>query len=697
MTKAFLALSWACALLCIADGAFARGAFIGGVRYRNNNLAPGFFIATAANGGSDSNPGTLAAPFATLTAARTAMRNSTTKKTTYIRAGTYNVTGAASDCDGTAAIQLQSQDTGTTWSDYPPDGPGTAIIDGGSTSPTTGIFNGFCINGTNGATINGLQIQRFIQTLIQVYDPNVVIKNNTLHDYTNHSNNGAVNIGGATAQNAQVLNNYIYSTPERGISIGPCFQAGCGGGTNNALVSGNYIQNSCQQEPDCGGIYIVDFQSPRSTNMRILNNYIRDSYISSSGGRGIYLDDGASGVTVSGNIVIGAGTTCYNIHAGWHNTYTGNLCDLAAVSSTNILLSQNGDQGSGGNNGPGNSFSNNIIIAGMSGSGGGYGGDTTSPITYDHIVIVVEENHAYSEIVGDTTDAPYINNTLIADGALMSNYKAITHPSEPNYFALYAGSTFGITDDGDYSEPDPSLYTVLNAAGKTFTGYIETASPRKHNPWESFPEGVTVEKDFSQFPTDFSTLPNVSFVIPDLNDDMHDGTIADGDAWLQNNIAAYETWAKTHNSLLIVTWDEDDSSGTNQVPTIFVGDGVVHGTYATAANHYSLLRMIATSMGVTAPRNGATASQITTPFASTVPAVQNNFYHNYVGASVNSGGAFSDSHAVTGDPLINGWTYTISGASPVFNSPVSFPGLPSSWGPPGFVVPQVGTAPSNPH
>ena len=158
---------------------------------------------------------------------------------------------------------------------------------------------------------------------------------------------------------------------------------------------------------------------------------------------------------------------------------------------------------------------------------------------YDHIVVVIEENHDYSEIIGNT-EAPYIND-LAAGGALLSNYTAITHPSQPNYFALYAGSTFGVTDNDAHSEPDPTLATILQGAGMTFTGYIEPDSPAKHNPWESFPEGFTVEWDFSTFPTsdNFASLPSVSFVVPDQNNDMHDGTIQQGDTWLQTNIDSY--------------------------------------------------------------------------------------------------------------------------------------------------------------
>src|SRR6202011_3182381 len=134
---------------------------------------------------------------------------------------------------------------------------------------------------------------------------------------------------------------------------------------------------------------------------------------------------------------------------------------------------------------------------------------------YDHIVVVVEENHNFDEIIS-SPDAPYINS-LASGGALLTNYSAISHPSEPNYFALYAGSTFGVTDDNAHSEPDPTLATILQNAGQTFTGFIEPDSPAKHNPWESFPEGFTVERDFSSFPTsnNFASLPSVSFVVPD--------------------------------------------------------------------------------------------------------------------------------------------------------------------------------------
>ena len=226
---------------------------------------------------------------------------------------------------------------------------------------------------------------------------------------------------------------------------------------------------------------------------------------------------------------------------------------------------------------------------------------------FDHIVVVMMENHGFSEIIG-RPEAPYINS-LATGGALLNNYNAVAHPSEPNYFALYAGDTFGITDDNHYTEPGPTLNSILQAAGKTFTGYVESGGTSyDHNPWESFPEGFTVEKSFSAFPTaDFSALPTVSFVIPNLNNDMHNGTVQQGDTWLQNNLDRYAVWAKANNSLLIVQWDESDSGSTNQVASIFSGAHVVPGVYGAAYNNYNILSTVLAASQLTGPRNAAAA------------------------------------------------------------------------------------------
>lgn len=230
---------------------------------------------------------------------------------------------------------------------------------------------------------------------------------------------------------------------------------------------------------------------------------------------------------------------------------------------------------------------------------------------FNHIVVVMMENHGYNQIIGNTSQAPYINH-LAKGGALLSNYNAVTHPSEPNYLALYAGSTFGITDDGRYHEPDPTLATVLQDTGRSFIGYVEHPDAKYgHNPWESFPEGHSVERSFADFPKgDFASLPTVAFVIPNLDDDMHDGTIRQGDTWLRVNLGAYARWARLNNSLLIVAWDESDGGSSNRVPVILEGAHVKQGVFDQPYNDYSVLHTILAAYGLPAPRHASSALAI---------------------------------------------------------------------------------------
>jgi hypothetical protein len=222
----------------------------------------------------------------------------------------------------------------------------------------------------------------------------------------------------------------------------------------------------------------------------------------------------------------------------------------------------------------------------------------------DHIVIVVEENHSYKQIV-EGSDSPYMHS-LIERGALFTNAHGITHPSQPNYLALFSGSSQGIKDDSCQKPFTASnLASELLQAKLTFTGYSEDLPKagytgcsskgyaRKHNPWVQFtnvPEELN--RPLTDFPKDFSKLPTVSYVIPNHQDDMHDGTVKQADDWMKTNLDAYVSWADKNRSLLIVTWDEDDFSKANQIPLIIVGPMVETGTYKENVNHYHVLRMI---------------------------------------------------------------------------------------------------------
>jgi hypothetical protein len=260
-----------------------------------------------------------------------------------------------------------------------------------------------------------------------------------------------------------------------------------------------------------------------------------------------------------------------------------------------------------------------------------YSVTVTAP-TYDHIVVVIDENKNYGDVIGSPT-APFINS-LVASGTLFTSYSAVAHPSEPNYFALFSGSTQGVTDDGTYFFPNtPTLAGELIQAGYTFTGYAESSSTRSHDPWESFGDSQNLGKNFSQFPTDYTQLPTVSFVIPNLNDDMHDGTVAQGDQWLSANLGAYATWAQANNSLLIVTFDESDSSSSNQIPTIIVGDGIPVGKSTQALNHYSLLHTIEDMYGLPGLTSNDTSAPVINFSAVNPPAVTSEIETQFSGIS----------------------------------------------------------------
>ncbi|KUL37859.1 acid phosphatase [Streptomyces sp. NRRL F-4489] len=245
----------------------------------------------------------------------------------------------------------------------------------------------------------------------------------------------------------------------------------------------------------------------------------------------------------------------------------------------------------------------------------------------DHIVVVVLENKAYSQVIG-ASGAPYLNS-LKAGGAVLTQSYGLTHPSEPNYYMLFSGAAQGRTDDSCVpvgSMSAPNLASELLAAGQSWASYNEGLPAQgstvcssgkyaqKHNPWFGFSNvPVNTAKTFAQFPSDYSTLPKVSFVIPDLCNDMHDCSVATGDTWLKEKLGGYAEWAKTHNSLLAVTFDEDNRLSGNRIPTLFYGAHVAPGSSsATTYNHYNVLRTLEELAGLSAHAgNAASASAVT--------------------------------------------------------------------------------------
>jgi len=227
----------------------------------------------------------------------------------------------------------------------------------------------------------------------------------------------------------------------------------------------------------------------------------------------------------------------------------------------------------------------------------------------DHVVIVIEENKSFSQIIANDA-APYINS-LAQRGVLFTESFGVTHPSQPNYLALFSGSTHGVHSNAcPLKLSGENLASALVMHGLSFNSYSQSmlvpsfagcmygAYMRKHNPVSNWYELAPFNHNFTSFPHDFSQLPTVAFVIPDQQNDMHDDSIAKGDSWLSHNLDQYALWAMTHNSLLVVTWDEDNGSENNRVATILVGPMVKPGISAQHINHYSVLRMLSDMYGL---------------------------------------------------------------------------------------------------
>jgi hypothetical protein len=231
----------------------------------------------------------------------------------------------------------------------------------------------------------------------------------------------------------------------------------------------------------------------------------------------------------------------------------------------------------------------------------------------DHVVIVMFENKGYSQIV-DSPEAPYFNS-LIADTntALFTQYFALTHPSQPNYLILYSGGDQGVkTDNIPTNTPFSTcnLGASLRSKGYTFAGYSESMPSvgylgnqtslyyRRHNPWSDWQGSGTnsvpasANQPYTAFPSGYDSLPDVSFVIPNIINCMHNGSVAQGDTWLQTNLNAYRQWALNNNSLLIITFDEDNGDEENNIFTCFYGPMIKGGTYNTHVDHYDLLRTL---------------------------------------------------------------------------------------------------------
>jgi phospholipase C len=271
---------------------------------------------------------------------------------------------------------------------------------------------------------------------------------------------------------------------------------------------------------------------------------------------------------------------------------------------------------------------------------------TTTP-HYTHVIWVWMENHSYNTIIG-SSQAPYIN-ALAHKCGLATNYHNISHPSLPNYVSATSGLGYASIAKFDSDcDPVPGCVTSAKsifAQGETWKAYEESMPANchksdsgeyavRHDP----PPYYTTLKGCSTFDVPYprlaadlkkNELPAFSFVTPNLIDDMHDGTIADGNKWLAKNMPTIFNSAeyKSGSTAVFITWDEGEGGTSNKcatnttdvgchVATLVISPSTKPGTKsATLFNHWSLLGTAEQLLGLPKLGMAATAKTMTAAFS----------------------------------------------------------------------------------
>ena len=253
--------------------------------------------------------------------------------------------------------------------------------------------------------------------------------------------------------------------------------------------------------------------------------------------------------------------------------------------------------------------------------------------SYSHIFMIMMENTDYNEVANNPTDTPYMH-TLMSEGATMSNYHAVYHPSDENYMAIAGGATYatGATYWPNIKDPDENIGDELTAAGKSWKAYEQgmgtpcnttTQYDSYYEPDDApFINYTDVANnaaycqahlfDTSQLTTDLqsaSSTPAFSWIAAD---DYNDGEASGNgsatslqvqDAWIKSTVApirASPAWT-SQKSLLVITWDEDSTEPDNHVAAIVLGSQgtVPAGTVSdTRYDHYSTGRTIEQALGI---------------------------------------------------------------------------------------------------
>ena len=277
-------------------------------------------------------------------------------------------------------------------------------------------------------------------------------------------------------------------------------------------------------------------------------------------------------------------------------------------------------------------------------------GTATTPHTYQHVIWIWMENHSLTDIIGNTSQAPYLNS-LAASCGVATDYHNTTHPSLPNYLAATSGIAQGSLPVTAYLDCNVSVVCDMTAGsifgqGETWKAYEESMPSScyksnsgeyavRHNPpvyYTSLSGCASHDVPYTQLASDLAgnALPAFSFITPNLIDDMHDGTIAQGDSWLASNLPKIlnSKEYQSGSTAVFITWDEgsggypiedcDDSTTTDsscRVPTFVVSPTTPAGTTSgTYFSHYSLLATTEGLLGLPKLASASSATSMTAAF-----------------------------------------------------------------------------------
>ncbi len=245
--------------------------------------------------------------------------------------------------------------------------------------------------------------------------------------------------------------------------------------------------------------------------------------------------------------------------------------------------------------------------------------------TYSHVVWIVLENVGYS-VVGSSS-APYFNS-LASKCALATNDVAISHPSLPNYIALTSGSTQGVADDGEPSSHPlavASIFSELKGNWRAYAESMPSACDRvtsglyaaRHNPAVYYTNLTSCARDDVTLATRLDLSSAFTMISPNVCNDMHSCPVATGDAWLKRFVPQIlsSPQYQRRTLALFITFDENDQSSSNRVPTIVIAPSVPTGLrVGTRFTHYSLLRTTEALLHLPFLGGARSASSLLSPF-----------------------------------------------------------------------------------